>query len=51
MKMTLRKTLLGTALLGWLTLTASAQEAPAAAVHHKTLADLFTKNTAAIPAT
>jgi biopolymer transport protein ExbB len=41
MKMNLRSALLGTALLGLLTLTASAQEAAAAGVHHKTLADLF----------
>ncbi|NBV48397.1 MAG: hypothetical protein EBR95_05000, partial [Verrucomicrobia bacterium] len=41
MKMNLRSALLSTALLGLLTVTASAQEAPAAGVHHKTLADLF----------
>ena len=42
MKMNLRSALLSTALLGLLTVTASAQEAAAAAgVHHKTLADLF----------
>ena len=41
MKMNLRSALLSTALLGLLTVTASAQEAAPAAVHHKTLADLF----------
>jgi len=41
MKMNLRSALLSSALLGLLTATASAQEAAAAGVHHKTLADLF----------
>ena len=41
MKMNLRSALLSTALLGLLTVTASAQEAAAAGAHKKTLMDLF----------